>query len=167
MSLHAELLEQAEHLARRERRRPKQASLRRAVSAAYYSLFHLLIYEFTIQVIRDPDLRPRFSRAFEHGEMKQTSQVFGRPNLSRDQLEKLAGGLTIPPDVQQVAQAFVTLQDARHDADYDLDKTFTAADVRALISKAQQAFQAWQSVRKDPAAKMYLAAMLLGRRREH
>ena len=41
--LHDDLLAQARHLATRERRRPKQASLRRAVSAAYYALFHYLI----------------------------------------------------------------------------------------------------------------------------
>jgi hypothetical protein len=41
------LLEQAEHLAKRERNRPRQASLRRAVSTAYYALFHLLIHEAT------------------------------------------------------------------------------------------------------------------------
>lgn len=38
-----DLLHQADHLARWDRRRPKQASLRRAVSTAYYALFHLLI----------------------------------------------------------------------------------------------------------------------------
>ena len=40
-----DLLEQAKHLASRERTKPKQASLRRAVSTAYYALFHLLISE--------------------------------------------------------------------------------------------------------------------------
>ena len=40
-----DLLEQARHLANREPKRPKQASLRRAVSAAYYALFHLLAAE--------------------------------------------------------------------------------------------------------------------------
>jgi len=39
MSLHADLLDQAEHLAQLDQRRPKQASLRRAVSSAYYALF--------------------------------------------------------------------------------------------------------------------------------
>ena len=38
MSLHQDLLAQARHLLRKEPRRPKQASLRRAVSAAYYAL---------------------------------------------------------------------------------------------------------------------------------
>lgn len=40
-----DLLEQARHLANREPKRPKQASLRRAVSTAYYALFHLLSME--------------------------------------------------------------------------------------------------------------------------
>lgn len=43
--LHEQLLSQAEHLARKDRTpNPPQASLRRAVSAAYYALFHLLVH---------------------------------------------------------------------------------------------------------------------------
>lgn len=37
-----DLLDLAEHLAQLEPTRPKQASLRRAVSTAYYALFHAL-----------------------------------------------------------------------------------------------------------------------------
>ena len=37
MTLPADLLKQAGFLARRERKRPSQASLRRAVSASYYA----------------------------------------------------------------------------------------------------------------------------------
>jgi len=43
-----DLLEQAKHLANREPKRPEQASLRRAVSTAYYALFHLLVSEATL-----------------------------------------------------------------------------------------------------------------------
>jgi uncharacterized protein (UPF0332 family) len=43
MAFPDDLLEQANHLANREPELPRQASLRRAVSAAYYALFHLLI----------------------------------------------------------------------------------------------------------------------------
>jgi hypothetical protein len=38
MSFADDLLEQAYHLANRESKKPKQASLRRAVSTAYYAL---------------------------------------------------------------------------------------------------------------------------------
>jgi len=47
MAFAQDLLEQSSHLANREPRRPRQASLRRAVSTAYYALFHLLIQEAT------------------------------------------------------------------------------------------------------------------------
>jgi uncharacterized protein (UPF0332 family) len=45
MAYHDDLLRQALQLIHQEPRNPKQASLRRAVSTAYYALFHLLISE--------------------------------------------------------------------------------------------------------------------------
>ena len=66
MSLHHDLLEQAKHLTGRERGRPKQASLRRAVSTAYYALFHLLVDEATRCWSSDPKLRRLVGRAFSH-----------------------------------------------------------------------------------------------------
>ncbi len=43
MAFADDLLEQAYHLASLETGDPKQSSLRRAVSTAYYALFHLRI----------------------------------------------------------------------------------------------------------------------------
>ena len=56
MRLPEGLLEQAQHLVKREPKRPKQASLRRAISTAYYALFHLLIFRGSAQLekIRRP-----------------------------------------------------------------------------------------------------------------
>ncbi len=45
MAYHVDLLQQAKRLAHLEPKKPKQASLRRAVSTAYYSFFHFLITE--------------------------------------------------------------------------------------------------------------------------
>jgi hypothetical protein len=42
-----DLFELAKHLANLEPVNPRQASLRRAVSTAFYALFHLLISEAT------------------------------------------------------------------------------------------------------------------------
>ena len=58
--------EQAEHLVARERKKPKQASLRRAV-AAYYALFHLLVGDGPTQ---PPGLSGRIQRAFDHSDMR-------------------------------------------------------------------------------------------------
>lgn len=45
MSIHKDLLQQARLLAILDEKRPKQANLRRAISSAYYALFHYLIDE--------------------------------------------------------------------------------------------------------------------------
>lgn len=65
----ADLLEQAKHLANREKKRPRQASLRRSVSTAYYALFHLLIHEATLNWNK-VEQRALLARFFEHGKMK-------------------------------------------------------------------------------------------------
>jgi len=57
MSLARDLLEQAQHLSRREPRRPRQASLRRAISAAYYAMFHLMVQEATTLLVARAELR--------------------------------------------------------------------------------------------------------------
>jgi hypothetical protein len=76
--LQQDLLEQARHLAQRERKRPRQASLRRSVSSAYYAVFHLLISEAAaILVSGGPDgLKERIGRAFEHASMRQVCSGF-------------------------------------------------------------------------------------------
>jgi hypothetical protein len=117
MSLHSDLLRQARQPAHLEPRRPRQASLRRAVSTAYYALFHLLIHEATTTLIAAPVVRGRFSRAFDHGDMKAASKDFATATTAK-QLAKLTGGVAIPPDLQTVANTFVDLQEARHEADY-------------------------------------------------
>lgn len=69
MAFADDLLEQAYHLANLESDEPKQASLRRAVSTAYYALFHLLIDEAVGNwgVTRQ---RSILARTFDHGKMK-------------------------------------------------------------------------------------------------
>ena len=127
--LHDELLEQARHLANRERRRPKQASLRRAVSAAYYALFHAL----SAEVARPYRLRVRPSarRLLDHGKAKQAAAKVGKNGLGT-----LSGSPPCPGSLRQVADDFVVLQKDRHDADYNLGRTFNRAAVHFSIDRA-------------------------------
>jgi len=69
MAFADDLLQQADHLANLESGEPKQASLRRAVSTAYYALFHLLIDQAVGNwgVERQ---RGVLARTFDHGKMK-------------------------------------------------------------------------------------------------
>lgn len=159
MSLARDLLEQARHLSGRERRRPRQASLRRAISAAYYAMFHLMIQDATAILISRPELRPKFARAFDHGDMKQASRAFA--TAQPPQFPALTGGAAISPDLQDVAAAFVELQEARHEADYNIDRSFTRFEATNLVARVSQAFATWQTIRTDPVTRTYLAALLL------
>lgn len=77
--IHDDLLEQASHLATRDRKgKPKQANLRRSVSSAYYALFHLLVGEAAARLLAPKGLaglRVGLARQFTHECMKTASRA--------------------------------------------------------------------------------------------
>lgn len=78
MGLPEDLLDQAKDLAGFESKKPKQASLRRAVSASYYALFHLLV-RACAQVLAPSGsqlLRGRLSSVLDHTEMADARKRF-------------------------------------------------------------------------------------------
>ncbi len=160
MSLHEELLSQARHLAQREPRRPKQASLRRAVSAAYYALFHLLTTEASKLFSSDPRVMAVLNRSHDHGKILEASRQVAKGNLPY-LIAPLQTYFPIPVELTAVANAFVELQQARHEADYNLLKTFTRTGTLQLIFLAEDAFGFWRDVRKDEFARLYLGSFLL------
>ncbi len=166
MSLHHDLLEQARHLAKRERCRPRQASLRRSVSSAYYAAFHLLVHDGAALLARGSGvaaLRRMFARGFAHDEMKAVCQKVAR----RQWPVKVAANIDpqpIPDDLTIVAERFVELQEYRHDADYDVMQRYSRVEVDALLDQADELFQAWSNIRKEPAAKIFLAALFAARK---
>ncbi|HTX37316.1 MAG TPA: hypothetical protein VME43_19950, partial [Bryobacteraceae bacterium] len=102
MPYHDDLLAQAGHLAQLDRTRPKQVNLRRAISAAYYAMFHLLISS-AVNNWRIERQRADLGRAFQHGTMKGACRSMVSPS----------------PDLKIVAKTFIDLQQNRHRADYD------------------------------------------------
>lgn len=164
MNLAADLLAQAVQLARQEPGRPRQASLRRAVSTAYYSLFHLLVDEATRRLVRGSGrrgLQQALARAFVHGEMREAAHGFAGGPLS--------GGLRAAlgradPELIFVARVFVALQEARHAADYDPARRFSREECRDFVQRAERAFTAWRAVRTTLAADAFLVALLADRR---
>lgn len=163
MSLDEDLLEQADHLARRDARKPKQASLRRAISAAYYALFHLLVREATAAIVSDYKLRQLVPRAFDHSEMKQACRPFAAGALP-DHL-KVVTASVVPDDLKAVAEAFIQLQQSRHEADYNVSRAFSRPDTLTLVQQvheAFEAFEAWGRVRTQQIATVFLVNLLLG-----
>jgi uncharacterized protein (UPF0332 family) len=161
MGLAQDLLQQANHLAAYEGVNPSQASLRRAVSTAYYALFHLLIEEAALRWGGSSEARTGVERGFQHGPMKNTSREFQKQTWQDWHGNQRA----VPVAVREIASAFVRLQEERHTADYDNHEQWTPTDVELIIDIARSAFQQWDSIRADPMAGNYLLAMLLDRRR--
>lgn len=163
MSLTTDLLDQADMLAKREPKNPKQASLRRAVSNAYYALFHLLVGDaarlFAKVIGRDDDATiSRLARTFDHTPIKDVSTGFKQSQLP---FALQLTGSVIPPDLQLVAKTFVDLQDARHKADYDLARSFARIEVQNHIRDVRKAIEAWNRVRETSESRIYLACFAL------
>jgi uncharacterized protein (UPF0332 family) len=152
MAFPDDLLNDAFHLAARGGKNPKQSSLRRAVSTAYYALFHLLIADFVLNW-KPKDQRVRLGRMFEHSKMRNAS--FKPENSSPTPVEA---------DLLRVVKSFAMLQDDRHAADYDVAKDWTRADVMITLTLAADAFKAWKSIRKEKTAQDHLLTMFGARR---
>ena len=113
MAFAADLLEQAQHLARREPKRPKQASLRRSISTAYYALFHLLIAEATLNWKR-PAERNALGRLFDHGLMKKACEKKGSELNAFFKTAPPPAELDLAKRLLEVADTFIRMQQDRH-----------------------------------------------------
>lgn len=165
MALHDDLLEQAWHLAKREPKRPKQASLRRALSAGYYALFHLLIAE-TTKNWRRVEERPTLARMFEHGVMakvcakkREDLTTFFKTNSSSD--PKFA----TESHILNIATVFGEIMAHRHRADYDTASKISRSDVLEQLASVESAFASWNEIRETPLAQNFLVTLLIKDRR--
>ena len=162
MAFADQLIEQAHHLATREKTRPRQASLRRAVSTAYYALFHLLIQEATANWKR-PAQRALLARAFEHGRMRSVCHA-KRSELAallKQQHGSPSGKRMGATQLHTVTDIFVLMQQQRHTADYDNSTRWTRIDVIGLIDDVAKAFHRWKSIRDEDLAQDFLIYLLI------
>jgi hypothetical protein len=161
MPLHEDLLNLARELVgRNQTASPVEGDLRRAVSTAYYALFHLLIQEGTSRLVAVATLRPRVSRAFDHKPMRLVRQDYAKLTPNRAGQLVTATGQIVPEALRDVASAFIALQEARQQADYHTDAVITPVQADIDVMSAEVAFLDWQTVQADPAADSFLAELL-------
>ena len=117
--------------------RPRQADLRRAVSTAYYALFHALA-ACAADTLIGPNSASRIEplwlqtyRTLEHGYAKERCQG-------------AMMGL-FPLEIREFAQQFVDMQGQRHDADYNPGVTFTRSEVRRFINESERRITRFES----------------------
>lgn len=169
MTLQQDLLEQAENLVTSSKPGPsKQANLRRAVSAAYYALFHQFTADATFSHISNVSgLREVSRRSLGHGQMKDACKAFLSYNPPKKREVKNFVDLINPPldtDLKFVLEAFIELQAARHNADYNTLIPQSRSDALRLVSKAKEAHSKWtkaSGIGSTANAKILMAAFML------
>jgi len=140
----------------------EQIDLRRAVSAAYYAVFHLLTMA-AAESWAVPTDRVRFARLFEHGKMKNASNGLPARIDKRLGAKPSASDVAIGDELKFISEEFKALQDDRHIADYDNSKVWSYTEVENVIIRAHDLHDKWLPIAKTPLAMGYLLDMLGGK----
>ena len=121
------------------RGRPRQANLRRAISTAYYAMFHCLAVCCADMLVggvgaerSEPAWRQVY-RALEHG-------------AARQRCNRTAIIQKFPVEVRDFAEKFAIMQQKRHRADYDPEADYEKDDVLKDITDAAEAIAKFQRV---------------------
>jgi hypothetical protein len=114
-----DLIAQATKLTRPSRAgRPLQVDLRRAISSAYYTIFHLTLTAAADHVVgrvhRDSPNYALVYRNINHRQLRELCEITRRSSLPAKYKDHTPPG-GFGPDIQGFASAAVTLQEARHD----------------------------------------------------
>jgi len=133
------LIVTARKLANASRSKPRQADLRRAISTAYYALFHALAKDAADLLVGVGTNRPdkawsHLYRSLQHGDARTHCEA--------------ARGMTFPPQIKDCAYLFVELQQMRHDADYSPDRRYLRSDALQAIKHAEDAIAALKAAPK-------------------
>lgn len=142
---------------------PSDAQLRRAVSTAYYALFHTVL-QAAARRFMGPKQESSAGyaliyRSFDHRQIRTVCEALNVHTL-KDSLKRQLGRSAVSPDMRNFANAFSLLQDARHLADYDPAAIFLLTDVFSLIGSADAAIEAFERVASVEQADV-LALMLV------
>jgi hypothetical protein len=148
-----DLLELADHLVSREVRRPKQISLRHAISTAYYAVFHALATMCAKELVgwsKSWEAVTPIYRSLDHTVARR---VFNRA------LDGAYG-----EEIVAIGRTFILLQQERYTADYD-PQPFSRSreEIRELIDQARRAAQVIRAISREQ--RLLLAVHLIARQR--
>jgi hypothetical protein len=157
------LLEQADRLITVPGRgAPRQVDLRRAVSSAYYGVFHAVLTaaadEFVGRTRNSETPYGLCYRGIEHGTLRKLCSELEKPTLSA-QYRRYQPKDGFGPDLKAFATSLVELQQRRHAADYDPLIRLKRSDALLAASIARSALGRLQRVPPDQRA-VFLALLV-------
>ncbi len=143
------LIEQAERLlASPERGAPRQADKRRAVSAAYYALFHRVLSAVADEFMGAANRRnPRYRlayRSISHARVSLLCRELNKPTPGA-QWRAYWPPSGFDPALREFAVLFVNLMEARHRADYDPSLRLLTSEALDLVQDARQALARFEA----------------------
>lgn len=153
----AELIAAALDLLRIAEQKDSEAHLRRAVSTAYYAMFHSLARIAADRLVRQSSPASHaitwnhVYRSLQHGHAKR-------------QCLNAAALRAYPAEIRRFAAWFARLQDQRHQADYDPAATFEAAQVRRGIRYAADRIHGFERTAEADQLAFAAWVLLLARR---
>lgn len=120
---------------------PSDDELRRAISTAYYALFHSMAASCADTLIgTNPNTRPQVLweqtyRTLEHGRARERC------------LGRMIG--IFPRNIQSFAAQFADMQYQRHDADYKPSVQFSQSEVLRFINESDIRIRAFENTAAD------------------
>ena len=133
---------------------PSQADMRRAISTAYYAVFHTLATS-NAQLIAGQPQSNMSSYAWE--------RVYRRLDHGRAQNNLRAALNLLSQTGENFARAFIDLQEQRQEADYNPNALITRSDTVNIIARAQAAIREFAELTQEE--KRLLAAQSMFDRR--
>lgn len=147
-------------------RKPRQTEIRRAISAAYYGLYH-----FVLKQAADEFVGARYGtqsppapvyvlayRSASHTWLHSLCADVAKLNVP-DRLKVYLNGGSFGSDLRKFASGLADLQEKRHTADYDPSTSLNRTQALSAIASARSAIGLFQAV---PLAerRLFLALLL-------
>ena len=150
-----DLIALAKRLAKASPSKPRQVDLKRAVSTAYYALFHAMaknVADTMVGAVRGRRSEKAWAHAYrglQHGDAKAACEAVRKLNF--------------PQGIKDCADVFVELQAARHAADYDPLHRLTRVEALLAVRQAEDAVMKLKSA--DAKDRRAFAVQVLVKRR--
>lgn len=161
------LLDQAELLVNgTSARKPRQVNLRRAISSAYYAVFHQVLIatadEFVGKALRSELRHTLAYRSIDHAAIRRICDEASRPAPTSKYRKFLPEG-GFEARIRDFSNIFLRLQVQRHEADYDPSQHFTAVDAMFAIYLARSALDEFASCSAE-GRKLFLTLLVFSPR---
>jgi hypothetical protein len=143
-------------------RKPRQTEIRRAISAAYYALFHLTLTKASDEFVGARHrATPQYAlayRSISHAGLRDQCLLVTKTTIL-DRLKPFVPPAGFRRDMRMFATALPELPDKRHIADYDPSATFTRSEAESMIALAALGMARFASA--DAAERRAFLALLL------